>query len=513
MPQIKVHEKALAHLTRGLYRSPASAIRELISNAWDANATTVRITTNAPNFFQLSIDDDGDGFTRQEFENLMQGGIGNSQKRPQNTELLHGRAVIGRLGIGMLGIAQICGAFIITSKTQTGAGFKARVRLYDLIKQRLDTQDQELIQSDEDGVTEVNVGQYDFLEFVPARVHKGTHILADELHPTFVRAFQRSVQHDAYKDPSLDWKNALRVVSTFHTLQELGDYWRLLWEIAASCPIPYVSREALPHGLIRDDQKRLEGYEFSVLVDGLQLFKPILLHDNPGGYTTTRIPRTTQRVYGREIVFHGYVLVQEGAQLHPDELRGILIRVKDVGIGYYDASMLDYRFNEGPRSRWLTGEVFVDVGLEDALNVDRDSFNRFHPEYRAIQEHVHGLLHEEIFPRVYKEIERRSTERAKTREESRTTSLNRVMTDALRAPVEVRFNNRPSSGDADVKIDKGPKQVRVSAPAPEEIATKRSQRQLASSILTVFEVAMQERTRERQREVFKKLLLELLSRW
>jgi HSP90 family molecular chaperone len=65
MPKIKVHEKALAHLSRGLYRSPASALRELVSNAWDANATTVTINTNYPNFYQLSVEDDGIGFKRQ----------------------------------------------------------------------------------------------------------------------------------------------------------------------------------------------------------------------------------------------------------------------------------------------------------------------------------------------------------------------------------------------------------------------------------------------------------------
>ena|ERR1035437_2229971 len=61
MPKIKVHERALAHLSRGLYRSPASALRELVSNAWDANATEVSIDTNYPHFFQLSVQDNGDG--------------------------------------------------------------------------------------------------------------------------------------------------------------------------------------------------------------------------------------------------------------------------------------------------------------------------------------------------------------------------------------------------------------------------------------------------------------------
>src|SRR5438309_5334457 len=115
MSKIKVHEKSLAHLSRGLYRSPASALRELVSNAWDADATIVRINTNYPLFYQLSVEDNGAGFTKDDFENLMEGGVGNSDKRlASEPELVrYGRPVIGRLGIGLLGIAQICGAFTI----------------------------------------------------------------------------------------------------------------------------------------------------------------------------------------------------------------------------------------------------------------------------------------------------------------------------------------------------------------------------------------------------------------
>ena len=82
MGKIKVHEKALAHLSRGLYRSPASALRELVSNAWDANATEVRIDTGVPTFSQVSVRDNGDGFTEEDFVRLMEGGIGNSDSSP-----------------------------------------------------------------------------------------------------------------------------------------------------------------------------------------------------------------------------------------------------------------------------------------------------------------------------------------------------------------------------------------------------------------------------------------------
>src|SRR5712672_1606993 len=188
MPKIKVHEKALAHLSRGLYRSPASALRELVSNAWDANARVVRIDTGLPNFFQLSVEDDGDGFTKEQFRDVMEGGIGNSEKRGAGVKALEfNRPVIGRLGIGMLGIAQISLSFTVTSTTKSGEGFRARVRLYDLLKEQLDAENSSLIeekQHEDTRFTEVDIGQYQFEGFDPKGREPGTIIIADDVHPT-----------------------------------------------------------------------------------------------------------------------------------------------------------------------------------------------------------------------------------------------------------------------------------------------------------------------------------------
>jgi hypothetical protein len=506
MPKIQVHEKALAHLSRGLYRSPASALRELVSNAWDAYAGVVRINTNYPNFLQLSIQDNGRGFTKEEFKNLMEGGIGNSQKRSEDTPPT--RPVIGRLGIGLLGIAQICPSFTISSATSKGEGFRARVVLYDLLKKKLDKNDDTIVASGE-----VLIGTYEFdQDFKPDKSKPGTLIIGDDIHPTFTKAFRDSLKFEKFKKPPLDWSKALKIASGVHSLQELGDYWRLLWELSACCPLPYISASALPTDLLAEDQERLESYGFKVLVDGIQLAKPLHLKGNPGGYTIKRIKQHTQKVYGNDLSFHGYIAVQEGLQLKPDELRGILIRIKDVGIGYYDQSMLDYRVNQGPRSRWITAEIFVDQGLEDALNIDRDSFNRFHPEFRAIQEYVHTFLQEKIFPVVYENIEKRSAIRNDTRSKARKAQLARVLTKAAEKPVSLSF-----SADEDVRpkvtLRSKEDRAKVVAPDPETLDTKKKNRQLAASILTIFEMAMRERDIESQREAFKRLLLDLLSGW
>lgn len=532
MPKIKVHEKALAHLSRGLYRSPASALRELVSNAWDANARVVRINTNYPNFFQLSVQDNGDGFTREDFELLMSGGIGNSEKRSDELSLINDRPVIGRLGIGLLGIAQICGAFTVTSKNRKGEGFRAYVNLYDLIKEKLDRDDSSVVKEievtseDPDGgdsqeysLREVEIGEYSFdKNYDSATTRRGTTILTDDVHPTFVQTFKESLSKEnfpKFKEPPTEWSKALKVFASVHSLQELGDYWRLLWELAAACPIPYLNDRALPQKLITEDQERLLGYDFKVLVDGLQLFKPIQIRGNPGGYTKRAISPNSTTIYGKPLQFHGYLLVQEGKQLLPDELRGILVRIKNVGIGYYDPSMLDYRFNEGPRAKWLTGEIYVDQGLEDALNIDRDSFNRFHPQFRFLQSYSHKILHDEIFPEVYRNIDVRSKSKAGAKEEEHTKYLRAVLSSAVDKLVKIKEVSTLGGGDGlpHVEISEDNKSVELIIPSPKSIKTKAAYRQLASALLAIHEIALREKTRDKQRGTFTDLLLELLSKW
>ena len=65
--EIQVNSKILGHISAGIYRSPASAIKELVSNAFDADATRVAITTNWPNFDVITCYDNGSGMTQEKF--------------------------------------------------------------------------------------------------------------------------------------------------------------------------------------------------------------------------------------------------------------------------------------------------------------------------------------------------------------------------------------------------------------------------------------------------------------
>jgi len=121
-------DRVLARITDGIYRQPSSALRELISNAYDADATEVVIETDAPKFETIKISDNGNGMTREALSNLIHN-IGGSLKRTA-TENTFGvvdtedptlsptlkRKLIGKIGIGLFAVSQLTHHFQIITK-------------------------------------------------------------------------------------------------------------------------------------------------------------------------------------------------------------------------------------------------------------------------------------------------------------------------------------------------------------------------------------------------------------
>jgi hypothetical protein len=208
-------------------------------------------------------------------------------------------------------------------------------------------------------------------------------------------------------------------------------------------------------------------------------------------------------------------MVQEGSQIKPDELRGILIRIRNVGIGYYDPSLLDYPVNHGPRSRWVTGEIFIDQGLENTLNVDRDSFNLFDPEYRTLQRVIHLTL-KDIFSEIYVNIDKRSTAKRLQRERQRDDALQKTVDDADDRSIVIAENQRLGSFHEPFSESQQTRRsvaIEIAPIARVQTRTKKTSAQLARSLLAIFELATLEGSREEQRTKFTKLLFDLLKKW
>ena len=125
---LKTDERVLARVTDGIYRQPGSAIRELVSNAYDADAKQVVIKTDRPRFRTMSIQDDGIGMTPDALAHLLHH-IGGSAKRSPKGAVLGiaqdanptlspaGRRLIGKIGIGLFSVSQLTHRFQIITKT------------------------------------------------------------------------------------------------------------------------------------------------------------------------------------------------------------------------------------------------------------------------------------------------------------------------------------------------------------------------------------------------------------
>jgi hypothetical protein len=123
---LTTNERVLARITDGIYRQPASALRELISNAYDADATEVIILTDAPQFESITVRDDGDGMSANTLAHMLKN-IGGSAKRTTDGKDLNitavntnfsrkGRKLIGKLGIGLFAVAQFTRHFVVITK-------------------------------------------------------------------------------------------------------------------------------------------------------------------------------------------------------------------------------------------------------------------------------------------------------------------------------------------------------------------------------------------------------------
>lgn len=120
-------QQVIAKVTDGIYRNPVSAFRELLANAYDADATEVRVSTDEPRFDRITFTDNGNGMSIDALDNLLHH-IGGSAKRSPRGEHLGisksgsshlspgNRRLIGRIGIGLFSVSHLTRRFQIVTK-------------------------------------------------------------------------------------------------------------------------------------------------------------------------------------------------------------------------------------------------------------------------------------------------------------------------------------------------------------------------------------------------------------
>ncbi|MBU2611704.1 MAG: ATP-binding protein [Chloroflexi bacterium] len=126
---IKVNQQVVKHLSLGLYRNFALAIKELISNAYDAGATEVKLKLDLKNE-KIILRDNGRGMDEKEFrEDYLHIGL---FKEPSKEPDELGRMRIGTFGIGFLAPLPYCKTLkIITKKRGQKLALEGEIRAED----------------------------------------------------------------------------------------------------------------------------------------------------------------------------------------------------------------------------------------------------------------------------------------------------------------------------------------------------------------------------------------------
>ncbi|MGB0386374.1 MAG: hypothetical protein ACPGWR_16305 [Ardenticatenaceae bacterium] len=178
--------------------------------------------------------------------------------------------------------------------------------------------------------------------------------------------------------------------------QSLPQYHQFLWELALISPLSYLpdGPVAIQPEILADKKKELSRLDFSVRVDNRLLFKPICLPAgvlaNESDYHIEHFLRN-DHVGGESLTYQGYIYWQR-TPVQPRPLRGIQIYVRHVGIGTYDHTFMGFQIANIFLSDHISGEIYVEEGLERALNVERDGFRKTDEHYVALQKHVWQIL-------------------------------------------------------------------------------------------------------------------------
>ena len=280
-------ERIIKRITDGIYREPWAAFRELVANAYDADASYVVIETGQPDFQRMTVRDNGIGMSPKTLAYVIKN-IGGSSKRTAAGAEFHtvqsdspelspgGRPLIGKIGIGLFAVAQLTQHFQIITKA---AG--DRHRLSATVKLR--TYDEEEIQRSGDEYVAGTVGIVS--EKVPedeVESH-GTSVVLYQLRGEVCRALQsrrlweavfveaeggEPVQkppkfHIGYSlnghssGPCVPWNDTDSAKKKFDrffeatgsatgrsvksaNLDHFDEYLRLIWKLSLSLPLNYI---------------------------------------------------------------------------------------------------------------------------------------------------------------------------------------------------------------------------------------------------------------------------------
>lgn len=170
---------------------------------------------------------------------------------------------------------------------------------------------------------------------------------------------------------------------------EFDDYSQTILQVALNVPVAYYEDWLLLDLMseVADFYQDAKSLKFNLRIDGTQIFKPIVFAPEPGNALVSRF-----EFNGEHVSAKGYFYGQNKT-IQPEELQGLLIRIRNAAIGGYDHSFLNFSPREGSLiQRWISVEIWASDDLEEAMIINRRELRSDHDAYQELQSAVHEHL-------------------------------------------------------------------------------------------------------------------------
>lgn len=431
----------------GVYKPFVKAFKELISNAFDADADTV-VVEFADDFSAVTVTDDGRGMTPFEFRNDFTR-IGGGSRRWDGDRTAKGRLRIGSKGIGFLALARYCSRLEVESSAdrvfvsdiaapETPASInlssclgvpipqnlvnermsvsvwgKGRKALHEGGDYSLNRQKNKILIDRKLGPANIRI-RFDCrgLSFKAILDFDRLLELADKADLDKVDDFASISLSPRPQDGLVGTRIIAAGIKTFvrrelkserrkgyvRNVESLGGLERFVWQLSRCTPVAYEAPVNPPSGPdisnyltvpLNSTLQHIEvrhGGNSWMLGRRVYPFEELATRLNPDTLVAVRLKEA-----GLEA--RGFLAGYETA-IFPAEYRGITVRVRGVAIGdpvFFGAEHLAAGAQKAVLSQ-ITGEINVLAGLDaiDTLNPGRESFYEESEHYKILRRALLG---------------------------------------------------------------------------------------------------------------------------
>jgi hypothetical protein len=503
---MKVGSQILKQLSEGIYTSPAGSLKELISNSYDSDAEEVTINITED---ELTVRDNGSGMDWQDFDREFTFISYSAKRLESDRSKIYGRPIIGFIGIGFLAVSELCDILEIKScKKNSELFFKA---IIDFSKYRKpEVAEKEFYEISEYELTNCKKKDENI-----ALDESFTEIKLKNLRQGFKRIIS---DKEPFNGRRVSIEDVWQYVYDRGTgITGLGEYWQMILNLALICPVVYSDDgpvRAISDKTVTEIKSTLKSFNFRVVVDGIELVKPMVFPNSSSiakskEYAIHPIRESIKTSEGT-LSFKGYIYSQHRI-IDPKECMGILIRIKNVAVGGYDRTFLGYPSGSYQLFRnWISSEIYVEEGLEGAMNVNRSSFKITNPDYIALRDWLHRFLNEEVFPYTDKHYYVRGRESRQAEKEAESMRVfEKIVKSEMGSKFKFKYGALPR--EESVLINKDEETVVMNTEYPVFRRMPARFENILQRIMVLFEIALEKSKGDVQK--LERIFKEEIEKW